>query len=77
MDPVSIFGLLGIALSVWKDERRDRFEKKRLTLLQDYYDELKRPEDDRSQLALDNIMLELENIARTVLASTGNSSHKA
>lgn len=72
MEPSSLFGLLGIALSVWKDERKDRFEKRRLTLIKDYYNELKLPESDRSQLNLDNIMLELDTITKTVLAAASH-----
>lgn len=67
MDIGLIFGLVKVALEVWKDERKDRFEKKRANLERDYYEELKRPEHERSQLYLDNILLELDILAKTVL----------
>lgn len=71
------FKLAFIALSVWKDERANRYIKKMVGLKRDYYDELKKPEYDssnpdhlacdqsrfRSQLTLDNILLERDTIA--------------
>lgn len=71
------FKLAYIALSVWRDERRDRYLKRMSEIEREYYDELKRPEYNssnpdhlrgdqsrfRSQLTLDNLLLERDNIA--------------
>lgn len=74
------FKLAIIAASVWQDERRDRFLKRLVEIRKDYYEELKKPEYDssnpnhrqgdqsrfRSQLTLDNLLLERDNIAELV-----------
>lgn len=74
------FKLAFIALSVWKDERKDRYIKKLSGIKEDYYNELKKPEYDSSnpdhlkgdqsrfysQLTLDNLVLERDNIADLV-----------
>ena len=81
------FKLTFIALSVWKDERRDRFTKKLVNIKRDYYEELKKPEWNssnhehlkgdqsrfRSQLALDNLLLERDNIAELATREASRS----
>jgi hypothetical protein len=66
-----ILKLVTVAIETFHDERKDRFKNKRIKLEREYYDELKLPYGERSQLALDNIMLELEILARNVIDEHG------
>ena len=63
MDLKIILGILEQGLRLWNSKEATKYQDKLIKLKGKYYDELKKPESSRSQLALDNIMLELTTIA--------------
>lgn len=62
-----VFQLLKISAEIFQDERRDRFANRILKLEKDYYEELKLPYGERSQLALDNIVLERDILTKNLI----------
>lgn len=63
-----VLGLVKVALEVFQDERRDRFLKKWTKLNEDYQNELAKDDDDISDLTLDRLRFELDNLAALVVA---------
>lgn len=63
MDLKIILGILEQGLKLWNTKESTKYQDKLIKLKGKYYDELKKPESYRSQLTLDNIMLELTTIA--------------
>ena len=72
MDYGLILGLLKVSIETFRNERKDRFLKKYVKLEREWYEEFNRPDNTRSDLALDRIMLELELLAKLVVAEAGN-----
>lgn len=72
MDIGLVLSLLKVSLEVFRDERKDRFLKKYVKLEKEWYEEFNQPESRRSDLALDRIMLELEQLAKLVVAESSN-----
>lgn len=72
MDAGLILSLLKVSLEVFHDERKDRFLKKYVKLEKEWYEEFNKSNDHRSDLALDRIMLELEQLAKLVVAESSN-----
>ncbi len=63
-----VLGLVKLALEVFQDERRDRFLKKYTKLEAEYQNELAKDDDDVSDLNLDRILFECEQLARLIVA---------
>lgn len=82
MDFGLVLGLLKVSIETFQDERRDRFLKQYVKLEKEWQDELKKPiyptkpdprknydpQDFRSDLTLDGLMLELETIVKLVIS---------
>lgn len=71
MDLALILGVLKEGLKLWNSKEATKYLDKVVSLEKDYYEELAKNEDYRSQLALDSILLELEIIARTFAKGLG------
>lgn len=72
MDYGLVLGLLKVSIEAFNNERKDRFLKKYVKLEKEWYEEFNQPENYRSDLALDRIMLELEQLAKLVVAESSN-----
>jgi hypothetical protein len=59
-----ILGVLKEGLKLWNAKEANKYIDKMISLEKDYYEELKKPHHERSQLTLDSIMLDVETIAR-------------
>lgn len=63
-----ILGLIKVGLEVYKDETRDRYLKKYLRIKNDYQEELNKGIDSWSDLNLNKLLLESEDLARLIIA---------
>ena len=63
MDISLILGLIKLGLEVFKDERKDRYQKQYLNLEKRYQDELNKGLDDRSDLAIDRMRFDAKQLA--------------
>lgn len=63
-----VMGLLKVALEVFKDERRDRFQKQFKKLELEYQNELAKDDDDISDLKLDTILFKCHQLAALIVA---------
>jgi len=66
-----ILGVLKEALHLWNAKESNKYLERVLKLEKDYYEELSKPEDDRSQLHLDQCLLELRTIAKNFIKYAG------
>lgn len=75
MNITTIFGVLKLALQVYQDERgdaKDRLVKKLNKLESDYYEEMSRPDSERSDLFFDNLMLEFNQLGKELISKQDN-----
>jgi len=63
-------GILKEGLRLWNTAQATKYLDKVIKLEKEYYEELKRPEDDRSQLFLDERLRELRIISKAFLTSS-------
>lgn len=63
-----ILGLLKVAIETFKDERKMHYTKLRNKLEKDWQDEMALPDNERSDLTLDNILLECNRLSSLVLS---------
>lgn len=71
MDMTLVLGLLKIGLEIFKDERKGRFLKKYLKLEAEYQSEINKPDSERSDLKLDRLCFEAEQLAKLVILESG------
>lgn len=62
-----ILGLLKEGLKLWNAKEADKYLNEVLKLEKEYYAELAKSEDDRSQLYLDERLFELRRIAENFI----------
>lgn len=69
-----ILSLLDTGLKLWLSKEKTKYIDKKIALEKAYYEEMNKPETERSQTALDNIYFELRvlAIAFSQEASKGN-----
>lgn len=65
MDLQLFLGVLKEALKLWATKEGQKYLDKVIKLEKEYYEELSKPEDERSQLYLDERLLELQVISRS------------
>jgi len=65
-----ILGLIKVGLEVYRDETRDRYLKKYLRIKNDYQEELNKGIDSWSDLKLNKLLLESEDLARLIIAGS-------
>lgn len=58
-----ILGVLKEGLKLWNAKESSKYIDKVIKLEKEYYEELSKPEDERSQLTLDQCLLDLSRIA--------------
>lgn len=73
MNPTLVLEVVKVALEVFRDERSARFRNEYARLRKEYDEELARDKSDRSDLALDSILLKCRDLAERIVseASTG------
>jgi hypothetical protein len=69
MDVGLILGLLKVGLEVYQSETKDKLVKQFNKLEKEYFDEMARPDNERSDLFIDNLLLECEQIGRIIVSS--------
>lgn len=62
-----ILEVLKVALETFQDERRGRFRNEYDKLRKEYDEELSRDKSDRSDLALDGILLKCRDLAKRII----------
>lgn len=67
MDFGVILGVLKAGLDLWNAKEANKYRDKLIKLEREYYEELKKPFNDRSQLYLDERMLEINLIAKNFI----------
>ena len=67
MDLSLFLGVLKEGLKLWNQKEASKYIDRVIKLEKEYYDELSRPEDDRSQLYLDERLRELSTIAKAFI----------
>ena len=65
-----ILQLILVGANIFTDERKDRFLKKRTKLEDEYNEELAKHSDDRSDLRLDQLRFDIEQLATLVIAES-------
>ena len=58
-----ILGVLKEGLTLWNSKESSKYIDKVIKLEKEYYEELSKPEDERSQLTLDQCLLDISIIA--------------
>lgn len=66
-----ILGVLKEGLKLWNAKESSKYIDRVIKLEKEYYEELSRPEDERSQLALDKCLFELSSIAENFVKYSG------
>lgn len=56
----SFLKVLGTGLEIWASKEKTKYIDKYMSLKKDWYEEINKPEDQRSAAVLDNIRFELE-----------------
>lgn len=74
MEAGLILGLLKVAIETFQDERKNHFTKLYNKLSKDWQNEMALPDDERSDLTLDNILFECNQLAALVVAESGRKS---
>lgn len=64
----TILSLIKLGLEVFKDERKDRFLKKQVKLEKEWMDEISKPDSERSDLTLDRLYFESNNLAKLIIS---------
>jgi hypothetical protein len=65
MDIKLFLGVLKEALKLWSAKEGQKYLDRVVKLEKEYYEELSKPEDERSQLYLDERLLELQIISQS------------
>jgi len=72
MNIALILGLIKVGLEVFQDQTKDRFLKKYQKLEKDYQDELNKGIDNWSDLKLDRLRFDAEQLAELVIREHGS-----
>lgn len=71
MEISTIFGVLKLALQIYRDERgdaEDRLVKKLNKLEREYNEEMSKPDSERSDLFIDNLLLEFNLLGKEIIS---------
>jgi len=71
MDLTLLLGVLKEGLKLWNDRQATKYLDRVIQLEKDYYEELNKPSDERSDYRLDSVMLELRIISQYFLHYPG------
>jgi len=71
MDLTLILGILKEGLKLWNNREATKYLDRVIKLEKDYYEELNKPAEERSDRQLDNIMLELRIVSQSFLHYPG------
>jgi hypothetical protein len=67
MDWTLIFGVLEQALTIWNSKESSKYLDKMIELKKDWYAEYNKPLDNRSDVKLDNIELQLRILCQSFI----------
>lgn len=73
MDLALLVGVLKEGLTLWNNKESNKYLDQVIKLEKAYYEELSKPLDARSDLKLDEIMLELTIISRSFIMYPGKN----
>jgi hypothetical protein len=71
MDLKLVLGILKEGLKLWASKESTKYLDRVIKLEKEYYEELNKPEDERSDFKLDSIMLELTIVSQSFLHYPG------
>lgn len=71
MDLTLTLGILKEGLKLWNNREATKYLDRVIKLEKDYYEELNKPAEERSDRQLDNIMLELRIVSQSFLHYPG------
>jgi hypothetical protein len=74
MDLTLVLGILKEGLTLWNNVEASKYLDKVINLEKKYNEELAKPEDERSDLAIDNCLLQLRIIAQSFVKYPGKKS---
>jgi hypothetical protein len=67
-----LFGVLEQGFKLWNTKEGNKYRDRVIELKEEYYEELKKPENIRSQLYLDERLLDLGNLASSFISYSPN-----
>lgn len=68
-----ILGLIKVGLDVYQNETKDKFLKKYIKIKKEFQDELNKGLDDRSDLVLDQLLYDAEDLAKLIIQEHNRS----
>jgi hypothetical protein len=71
MDLALALGILKEGLKLWNNREASKYLDRVITLEKEYYEELNKPSDERSDYKLDSVMLELRILSQSFLHYPG------
>lgn len=63
-----ILQLILVGANIFQDERKDRFLKKQKKLQEEYNEEMAKHSDDRSDLKLDQLQYDIEQLGALIIS---------
>lgn len=70
-----ILSLIKISLEIFQDERKDRYLKKYLKVKNDLQEELNKGLDNRSDLRINELLFDAQQLAELVIAESGSKDN--
>ena len=71
MDLTLFLGVIKAGLSLWSSKESNKYIDKITKIEKEYLDEMSKPEDDRSQLKLDELRLDARSVAANFIKYAG------
>lgn len=69
-----IFKILGTGLSLWETKEKTKYQDKYIALKRAYYEELNKPDEERSDAVLDNLEFELRILCNSFSTEVGSKN---
>jgi hypothetical protein len=76
MDWTLVFGVLEQALKLWNSKESSKYLDKMIKLKKEWYEEYNKPLDDRSDVKLDNIELQLRILCQSFIQAPKRTDTK-
>ena len=74
IDPASVLGLIGSALSIWESKERNKYVDEMIRLKKEYYEEINKPQLDDAKL--DSITRNITILCELCSAKIGATNSK-
>lgn len=74
---LQIISLLSTGLTLWNNIEKNKYTDKLMELKTKYYEEANKPEDQRSDAVMDNLMFELKVLSDSFVTSVNSTPGQA